>query len=82
MAGQQTSTLNARQKTFNRKDLLTECINLGKELELKCTSEGNHTKAKIINAFWSENGKDIAELLEGKKKVEKIKIEIIEKEIT
>ena len=39
--------LIAGEKTCNGEDLLTDCINLCKELDEKCTSKGNHNKTAI-----------------------------------
>ena len=46
-----------------------------KELNVGCTSEGNHSEGEIKSAVWQENYKDIATLLDGESKVEHIKIE-------
>ena len=51
--------LIAGQDTCNGEELLTECINMYKELNISCTSEGNHLKGEIKIAVWRENDKDI-----------------------
>ena len=42
--------LIADMDTHNGEGLLKECIKLCKELNISCTSEGNHRKGEIKNA--------------------------------
>ena len=57
-----------RRDTCNGEDLLTECIEMCKELRVSSASEGNPKIGKIRSAGWRENDKDIRKLLEGKKR--------------
>ena len=45
-----------------------------KELNISCTSEGNHRKGEMKSAVWRENDKDIKTLLGGKKKEESTQV--------
>ena len=50
--------LIAGQNTCKGEDLLTECINICKELKIKCVTQGEPDKEEILNikrALWREN---------------------------
>ena len=65
--------LIAGQNTCNGEDLLTECINLCKKLNVKCVSNGKPNlkeKLAIKQAIWKENDKEIRAKLDKSEKIE------------
>ena len=52
----------ARKETFNWEDLLTECMNICKKLNIQCTTKGvpkSKDKLAIKKTIWRENDKEI-----------------------
>ena len=70
--------LIAGQETCNGEDLLTECINICKDLKIQCITKGEPNKAeqlKIKKALWKENDKEIHEEMDKSEKTREIKIQ-------
>ena len=64
--------LKEGQNTCNGEDLLTECINICKKLEIPCVTEGEQkepeVKLKTKKVLWRENDKEIkAEMMKSDK---------------
>ena len=69
--------LIAGQQTCNWEDLLTECINICKELNTLGVTKGKQDKLeqlKIKRALWRENDKEIREGLDKSDKVKHLPI--------
>ena len=59
------------QNTYNGEDLLTECINICKKLNIPCVTKGEpeqEDKIIIKKALWRENDKEIKSEMENARK--------------
>ena len=59
--------LIAEKETCNREDLLTQCMNICKKLNIQCVTEGEpnkEEKLRIKKVIWRENDKEIREGLD------------------
>ena len=71
------------QKTCNGEDLLSECVQMCRRLNVRCVTEGTHNaleKCNLKKAIWRENNEEIRQALASSEKVRNTRIPETEKE--